>query len=241
MTLVLALKARDGVVLAADGLAVPNKGIPTRATGEKLGTLHGRLAYGCAGAAGLQQRVRANLESKLAADDCQLPIGELRPKLRTAVNEIQHQASQENPRRQLMGSVAAGIDVLFGGVTNGEPWIYEITADGEDEIHAAAEAIGEGRHYAAYALMSASHYRMHEQELPLVRLLAYRAVNDAIRTDAKGLGEPISVCVAAGGGASLLGEDDKRVLEDELIIWQGHEREVFQSMASAPGSEPDGA
>jgi 20S proteasome alpha/beta subunit len=230
MTLVLALKARDGVVLVADGQASSSKGIPTRTTAEKLGTLHDHVAFGCAGAAGLQQRVAANLREEISAKDCRLPIEKLRPKLMAAVNAVQHQASAEATRRHL-AVPAAGADVLFGGVSDDGPWIYEITADGEDEVHPDAEAIGEFRHYAAYALMSARHHRLHEHELPKVRLLAYRAVNDAIRTDAKGLSEPISLCEATASGAILLGDAHKQALRDGLTIWQGHEQEVFQSMS----------
>ena len=229
MTLVLALKARDGAVLVADGQATAGRGVPTRSPAEKLGCLHGRIGYGCAGSAGLQQRLARKLNSEITAKDCQLPITELRPKLMAVVNAIQHAASSEYTRRDLV-SQAPGIEVLFGGVSTEDSWVYEISADGEDQVHDTAEAIGAGRHFAAYALMSADHYGLHARDLAQVRLLGYRAVNDAIRTDAATLGEPIAVVEVTAAGARQLGDEEIEVLKSGLTIWQGHEREIFGKM-----------
>src|SRR5215212_5873575 len=56
MTLVLALRCRDGVVLASDGQATSEAaGQPTRQPVGKLFDVGGRIAWGAAGSVGLQQ------------------------------------------------------------------------------------------------------------------------------------------------------------------------------------------
>ena len=56
MTLVLAIRCREGVVLASDGQATTDAaGQPTRQPVRKLFDLGGRIAWGGAGRVGLQQ------------------------------------------------------------------------------------------------------------------------------------------------------------------------------------------
>lgn len=233
LTLVLAVAANDGVVLVADGQATAGKRFITRTPAEKLGCLYGRIAYGCAGHAGLRQRVVAGLEAGIAAEDCGEEIEFLRPKLLAVVNRVQKEAADEFV--EIRYERPSTIEVLFVGVSDsGRPWIYEITEVGGDEVHPDAEAIGTGRHYARYALMSAEHYRLRERGLPQARVLAYRAVDDAIRTDAHDLGEPISVYTVTRHGARLLTDEELKDVSNAMAGWQKHEREVFQLVG-----EPD--
>lgn len=231
MTLIVALRATDGVVMASDGQATSASGVPTKTSTEKLDVLHNKIAFGCAGEAGLRQRVRAALESKVSEDDCSLPYDELRIKLHEVVNEVQKWAESSHVRANIMDQVPP-IDVLFGGFTHGEPWIYEVTHKGTDQRHDLGEAIGEGRHYAAYALVSAEHYELPTREFRNVRLLAYRAVDDAIRTDAAGLGPPVHMVQVTAGGATRLSEEEMAGLKIALAAWQGHECDVFLSQAA---------
>jgi 20S proteasome alpha/beta subunit len=236
MTLVIALSAHDGVVMVADGQATAGHGpLPTRTAARKLGILNERVLYGMAGSAGLRQRVVANIEQEIRAEDCGLPITELRPILLAAVNVIQRQAVGELVRLDFLGSRPATVEVLFAGVSDdGCPWIYEITQDGSEEVHQRAEAIGKGRPYARYALMSADHYRLAERGLAQVRLLAYRAVDDAIRTDAQSLGGPIMLLEATRNGAREIQGTDLESLKTSLAAWQQHEQEIFEQQGALP-------
>jgi hypothetical protein len=117
--------------------------------------------------------------------------------------------------------------VLFAGHTDGQPWIYEVTRTGGDQEHFIGEAIGDGRHFAAYALVSAEHYDLQNRRLRQVRMLAYRAIDDAIRTDASALGPPIHLVEVTSSGARRIGEGDLEAVRGAVIAWQGHEREIF--------------
>lgn len=62
MTLILALRFDDGVVLASDGQATSDAaGQPTRAPSRKLFDVGGHLAWGSAGSVGLQQTLHEEL------------------------------------------------------------------------------------------------------------------------------------------------------------------------------------
>src|SRR4051794_40996630 len=63
MSLVLAVRCFDGVVLASDGLATSDAaGQPTSTPIEKLFDLGGRLGWGATGCVGLRQTVEQGLE-----------------------------------------------------------------------------------------------------------------------------------------------------------------------------------
>jgi 20S proteasome alpha/beta subunit len=240
MTLVLAVAASDGVVLVADGQATAADALATRTQAQKLGQLHGCIAYGCAGSAGLRQRVVRSLEASVSPEDCKDEISTLRPKLFAAVNAVQQQALAEHvPLGHF--SEAAAIELLFAGVSrSGSPWILEVTPTGGNEEHYKAEAIGIGKPYAKYALMSAEHYGLRERGLVYAQVLAYRAVDDAIRTAARDLGPPISVYTITAEGVNEISEDELKALRQELVVWQGHEREIFELVGGAAARRTDG-
>ena len=243
MTLIVALRAQAGVVMASDGQATSATGIPTRTSTEKLDVLHGRIAFGCAGSAGLRQRVRMELHEQIDPELCQQPLdNELRDKLFSIVNRIQKHAGdsfvQASPYDKLHT-----LDVLFAGHSEDESWIYEVTATGDDQRHGLGEAIGHGRHFAAYALVSAEHYQLTSRGLGQVRLLAYRAVDDAIRTDATGLGQPVHMIQLTAAGAQRLSDDQVAAVQNAVNAWQGHECDIFNEQdADLPPveSEADG-
>lgn len=226
MTLVVALRAADGVVLAADGQATSSGGVPTKTSTKKLDILHDRIAYGCAGPAGLRQRVRSKLQEEITPEVCEQPFDDLRDKLHAVVNEVQKWADGSSVLKSPLHR-GEGVDVLFGGFTAGDPWIYEVTAGGIDQRHDLGEAIGAARHFAAYAIVSAEHYALPSRGLGQVRLLAYRAIDDAIRTDATELGHPVHVVQVTSEGAKRLDSDELSAVEGSVTVWQGHERDVF--------------
>ena len=234
MTVVLALVGCDGVVLAADSLAAGGDGeLTTRTAAKKLGALHGRIAFGCAGSAGLRQRVARSLEGYINADECGRDIAYLRPRLHRAVNVVQNQACQERVGDNEPGAVA----VLFAGVSDeGRPWVYEVTPTGTEEEHYLAEAIGSGRVYAIAALMSTGHHEISGSEeigmqpVEQLPLLAYRVINDAIGMATRDLGLPISMTVVRQAGVVELSEKDLQVVKYDMVTWQQRERELFRKV-----------
>jgi len=233
VTLVVALNACDGVVLAADGQATTSSANPTRKPAKKLGSLHGRIAYGAAGSAGLKQRVVAQLEAQIRPEDCDLPLTELRPKIFKIVNGLQQTALAEHVR--LPNSAPATVEFLFGGMHQGVPWIYEVGAAGHEEEHELAAAIGESAHFAEYGVVHHLHYGLVERELNQVRTIAFRITANAILTDARGgvgLGE-IHMFEVGSEGVHELSLDERQAMAHTLGIWHAQERDIFASFFGA--------
>lgn len=238
----LALKGIDCVALAADGQATGGQQGATRTVAMKLGDLHGRIAFGFAGSAGLRQRVVRNLTAVVSSAECGLDIADLRPKLHLAVNSVQHQAQNEQ-LTDLRGAAISGernlIHALFAGVSDaGVPWIYEVCSDGGDEEHDIAEAIGSGRVYAMCALMGTRHHHLDKQKDEGAVLLAYRVMADAITIAAHDLGFPISMYIARQEGATPLSEPELDAVKRRMIEWQMEERDVFTHLAERRGLQP---
>lgn len=227
MTLVLALNAQDGVILASDGQATAAGGVPTKTSTEKLDVLHDRIAFGCAGEAGLRQRIVEALEEKVGAEICARPFDDLREDLHAAVNEVQQWSRSSFVAGNVLDN-APPVEVLFGGFTDDEPWVYEVTGNGHDQRHHLGEAIGHGRHFAAYALNSVEHYELTSSGLNQVRLLAYRAVDDAIRTDAAKLGQPVQLVEVTSSGAKRLSAEEVESVKGSMITWREREAEIFK-------------
>ena len=235
MTLVLALKASDGIVLASDGQATTEDPLaPTRGkAGDKLFTLHDRIAFGCAGSAGLQQRVVEALEEGISREECELPIGELRPMLHEIVNPLQHEALAEHVAVTAV-SRPAHLEMLFAGWPSDGPWVYEICADGHHEIHPHGEAIGHARHFPHYLMASTLHYDVLDRGIEQVMVLAYRAVIDAIKSDASSLGPPVHLVLVTDEKAWRLDDVRLQSVRDTLNGWKAQEKDIFRSLPGEP-------
>jgi 20S proteasome alpha/beta subunit len=241
MTLIVALTAADGVVLVSDGQAtVLDNAVRTRSDADKLDDIQGLVAFGCSGMSGLQQRVAGALKRGITADQCRLPIEELRPRLFELVNGVQREALAEHvPVHQ--DALPAHLEVLFAGYSDGMPWVYEVDLLGHDEVHPHGEAIGHARHFPAYLMMSTLHYNLQARGVEQVKILAYRAVADAIKTDATTLGPPIRGYVVTATGAERLSEARLKSIEDTLNAWKQQEHDIFRELErdlSSPAPSP---
>lgn len=246
MTLVVALKARDGVVLMSDSQAVvDDRVVATRTKAEKVRALHGKVAYGCSGSAGLEQRVAAALERSISADDCDLAIEDLRPKLMACVNQIQKDGAAEYV--PVGDGLPPHVQALFAGFSHGAPWVYEISLTGHDEVHPQGEAIGSGRHFVAYLMQSTLHYEILRRGIDQITVLVYRAVADAIATDATSLGLPIQGYVVTEAGAEQLTPERMKAIDATLNSWKEQEHDIFRGLPGEPdeprliGAEPEEA
>jgi hypothetical protein len=196
------------------------------------------VAFGCSGDSGLQQRVARALKLGVTVEQCSLPIEELRPHLLAVVNGVQKEALEEHVCLSA-DALPAHVEVLFAGFSAGEPWVYEIGVTGHDEVHPHGEAIGHARHFPAYLMVSTLHYELQDRGVELVKILAYRAVMDAIKTDATALGPPIHAYIVTEGRAERLEGERHKAIEDALNGWKQQEHDIFRDLLSADSAEPE--
>lgn len=230
MTLVLALRCTGAVVLASDGQAtIDAAGQPTRAAQRKLFTTGGWLAWGCAGTAGLQQSVAGALA------EAPLGLGEaadVRRELVRTVIPIQQQALRDHV--PVDGAPAPEIACLFAWHDAGGAHILSIPRTGADhQFHARHASIGSGDIFAEVALRQAALHGGHALGVEPAKMLAYRAVADAIDVAAVYLGPPIQLTVVGASGIDEISADElDGPLADAVELWRLRELELLGGLSA---------
>ena len=232
MTLILAVRCAEGVVLASDSQATDVSGgnlvFSTRKTVQKLNVLSNHIAWGATGNEGLSQRLAfeyLSIDPALLDQPVELVRGTLagvqRTLQRTAMGEVTQGVS---------GAQIPTIAPLFAGYTDGRPWILEITASGEDTLYEDFYAVGSGGPFAQAAMVSVAHYDVRNRNLDEAQAIVWRAIDGCIQTSAFGLGHPISICTVTAEGCRLLSADDVRGVEDSVNAWKAAELDALRGL-----------
>jgi proteasome beta subunit len=235
VTLVLAIRCRDGVVLASDGQATTEAaGQPTRAPVRKLFGLGGRMAWGAAGSMGLQQALAERLsgaEAELAAadDPRELLAGIVIPIQQRAL--IDFVAHPDAPPPDLA--------CIFCWWSRSGPRIWSIPRTGSDhQLHDHHSAVGTGDIFAQFAMASIAHLGTPELSLEQAKMVAYKAIADAIEVAAVFLGPPIQMSVVTAAGAREVSRLElEGALSDSVDAWKARQRETLGPLAP-PGGAP---
>jgi 20S proteasome alpha/beta subunit len=231
MTVVLALRCADGVVMASDS-QITDTGRGLSYPAQKLHPLGDRAAWGGSGARAVLGEVKAAFDRSagaiLDAEDVSRELQERIVPIQRHHYEhyIEHVPGEESP-----GGPAAF--VLAAGYTNG-PWIVEVDPHGMVSHHEdiGFHAIGSGAPMAQQAGVLLSHFRMTERTTDY-GVLAVVRVLDALAVTSPSVGGPIDVCVLGPDGARALEEsevDDTRAVVER---WVDHEEEVLDSLLDA--------
>jgi 20S proteasome alpha/beta subunit len=236
MTLVLAIRCSEGIVLASDGqVTADTAGQPTKAASRKLFDVGGRLAWGAAGSAGLQQ----TLEAELAGLNGHMRDAEsLRQRLAAIVIPIQQQALARYVPHP--GSDPPDLSCIFCWC-DGDAWrILEIPRTGSDhQFHERYCAIGSGDIFAKFAMASVAHLDTSELALEHAKMVAFKAIADAIQVAAVFLGPPIQMFAVTAAGARLVPpEEVEGGLADSVDLWKERQRETLGPLVAPPRLRP---
>jgi 20S proteasome alpha/beta subunit len=230
MTLVLALRCADGIVLASDGQATCDAaGQPTRAPVRKLFDVGGRVAWGSAGSIGLQQTLLGELGALNGHSD---DAGQLRRRLASIVTPLQKAAM-----RDFVPHAAADppeLACLFCWCDASGPRILSIPRTGSDhQFHERHAAIGSGDIFAEMTVRSIAHLDAAELSLEQAKMVAYRTVADAIDVAAVFLGPPIQMYVVTVDGTQSVSQDEiDGGLADAVELWRARQREALGALAA---------
>jgi proteasome beta subunit len=233
MTLVLALRCRDGVVLASDGQATADAaGQPTRQVVRKLFDLGGRVAWGAAGSVGLQQTLLDALlerEPELIADTSPR---QLRRRITEIVIPIQQRALRDFVAHP--GSHAPDLACIFCWCDEGNARILSVPRTGSDhQLHDRHSAVGTGDIFADFAMTSVAHLGTVRLSLEQAKMVAYKAVADAIDVAAIYLGPPIQMYVVTADGArEVTAVELEGGLADSVEAWKARQRETLGPLAA---------
>jgi proteasome beta subunit len=235
MTLVLAIRCRDGVVLASDGQATSEAvGQPTRRPVRKLFDVGGRIAWGAAGSLGLQQTLAVELDRRegelLAAEDP-------REALVDAVIPIQQRALDDHVA--LPGCLPPELACVFcwWDQDAGLARILSIPRTGADhQLHDEYAVVGTGDIFAEYAMASVDRLGTSQLGIDQAKVVAYKTVADAISVAAIYLGPPIqmSVLSAEAGAVALPRTELDGPLPAAVAAWDERRRESLGATGPPP-------
>jgi 20S proteasome alpha/beta subunit len=235
---VLALRCDRGVVLASDGQVTSDAaGQPTRSRSTKLFTTPSGIAWGCAGSVGLQQ----TLASRLRAADPGGSPDQLRDQLARLVVPVQKRALDDHVAHA--DADPPELSCLFCWFDDDGPHIVSIPRTGADhQFHDGYAAIGSGDIFAALTMRSLADLRHGQLTLEQAKLVAYRAVADAIDVAALFLGPPIQMVTATSDGVDVVTRDElDYAIADAVELWKQRQRETLGPLGAAAIARPHAA
>ena len=236
MTLVLALKCKDALVMASDGQSTEMGGEqPLRSTADKIFGVGSCAIWGGCGDGGAIQEIRAALESVGASK-----LGDHRSLRQRFVEIVVAVNKPRYDRFKAMGlpNTAPPIaKVLFAQFEGSTPRIVEVAENGgaTNYEESGYQAIGSGSIFARSSLLG---YKTTVLTLDQAETLGYMTVEKAIDIAAFGLGYPIDIWTLRkiSGEAKIerLSEDVKKTLSDTVATIIEAQMQVFMAESTKP-------
>lgn len=229
MTVVLAMRCDDGLVMATDS-QITDTGRGMSYPAQKLHALGDHAAWGGSGARGVLTELEEGFEKSsgliLDAPDVDRALQEfVVPVLRHHYdNFIEHIPNEENA-----GSPSAY--VLAAGYAQDKPFVIEINPNGMVSRYEdiGFHAVGSGAPMAQQAGALLAHFRMTERSIRHGVVAAVRVL-DALRTTAPSVGGPVDVCRITPEGTDYLTEDEVAEARRHVERWTDRERGVLDGL-----------
>jgi proteasome beta subunit len=228
VTVVLAIRCSDGVVIGSDSqITEPGRGLSYPA--QKLHPLGDRAAWGGSGARSVLGEVEMAFDQSAAAildaDDISRALQERVVPIQRYHYEhfIEHVPGED-------GSGGPSAYVLAAGWSDG-PWIIEVNPHGMVSHYedVGFHAIGSGAPMAQQAGVLLSHFRMVERTTPY-GVVAVIRVLDALAVTSPSVGGPIDACAITAEGARTLDEADIEEARSHVRRWVDREEDVLDGL-----------
>jgi proteasome beta subunit len=237
VTIVIALRCADGVIMASDSQGTEASG-NVRFPVEKVFQLHSRAVAGGSGAHQVIADIRTDLTSlstvlETSTDLDQSLMGRIRPILH------KHYSAHIDPPNQQPTSPATSI-LTCGLDGQGNPWIIEIdhSCTCTHYEQRGFHAIGSGAGFAQVANLLMAHFQAKDRPIEHGKLIAYRTVNSVIEASAFGVGGPVQMWTVDAGGVHQLSDDELVAIKDSVGGWEELERAALDEHVqggAAPG------
>jgi proteasome beta subunit len=240
VTIVVAVKCPEGVVLATDSQGTAQMSplaYPVKLPVKKIKRLGKSIVYGSTGGSGLAQRVHFELDKqagKLGSAKGKEQVADI---IRPLAIPLMQQARKEWV--QLPHTEPDGWGAIFCGWTNNEPWIFEIDPAGTSGFHDVFAATGSGHPLAHAALMAVQHFKVEEKTLEAAEAIAYRTIENVCTASAQGVSMPVQMAVVTKSGYAMLeeGDEDHQHLSDLIDLWKAKEVETLGQFAPATAQD----
>lgn len=211
MTLILAIPAKDGIVIASDGQVTYRE---VRWSEKKIKQLNDHCLWSGAGEIALIQRIEEFIQQLPNKNQ---PLNDLRDSLSDIVKQAVTILLQKDfrtqfiqpPNPELLLLLHPG-DFMFVEYQK-SPKILHLLSNGTTEWINKPFACGSGAPFA-YALLQK--YQNLEYDLQKASLLAYKILEESIDTGSWGLGYPIDIWQITNSGVRNLKEEEIAALAD---------------------------
>jgi len=214
MTLVLGLRCRDGVVLAADSQRTEG---PLRESVPKLFTSPSGVIWGTAGSIAIQQELFA------AMHDLAVERQPTREAGREAIVEAVARATEAATGQMSDATPAAfAVEGMFGwhSAAEGRTFLIRVLGNGGFEWHRQFTAIGSPAMLARFALNRTTYYEYATLPLEAAKMVAFGATDEVIRSASTGVALPVQMAVATADGSEVLSPMAMRGQEDTVAAFR---------------------
>ena len=230
MTVVLAVRCADGLVLGADSqITDSDRGLSYPAT--KLHTLGDHAAWGGSGARAVLNELQTMFDANPASVVDAADVGHA---LQDSVLPVlkRHYATflPEVPGKPPGGATPATY-VLAAGYAGGEPFIVDVDPHGLIGRYEVVgfHAIGSGAAMAQQAGALLAQYRMTERSVDH-GVVAVMRVLDALDRTSPSIGGPMNICRMTPDGAHHLDEKEIEQARDRVRRWTELEQRVLDEL-----------
>lgn len=229
MTVVLAIKCANGIVLASDSqITDPGRGLSYPA--QKLHPLGGHAAWGGSGSRAVLYDIEQIFHDEADAVVEAKNIGHaLQAKVLPVLKHHYDGFIPEVPGQEKAGTPATY--VLAAGYVDDEPFIIDIDPNGLLGHHEVTgfQAIGSGAPMAQQAHALLAHFRMTERDLDYGVVAALRVL-EALDASSPSVGGPMDICRLTPEGAHHLSPDEVKDVGRQVNRWVDLEQEALDRL-----------
>jgi proteasome beta subunit len=235
MTLVIALKCSDGVLMTSDSQATDMVGI--RFPTEKIFQVTSRAVGAGSGASNIITDVQSELERQRETLEASPNVQRSVSALAKPIMETHYNGFIQRVPNFLPSSPATSF--LLCGMSGAEPWIAEIDPQNQltDYTPRGFHAIGSGAPFALMANALLAHFETHAHDLDYGKLVAYRTIEAVIEVSAAGVGFPVRMWCIDEGACLEVDQDELRHLRELSGGWQQAEKEALLDFLSGGDSD----
>lgn len=229
MTVVIALRCADGIVMASDS-QITDGGRGLTYPAQKLHPLGKHAAWGGSGSRAvlydLEQIFKSEAESVVEARD----IGHaLQARVLPVLKYHYENYIEHVPAQQPAGTPATY--VLAAGYAGDVPFIIDVDPNGLIGHHEETgfQAIGSGAAMAQQAHALLAHFRMTERDVDHGLVAALRVL-DALDASSSSVGGPMDMCRITPDGAEHLSPDEVNKVRARIERWVELERKALDQL-----------
>lgn len=229
MTVVLAIKCANGIVLASDSqITDPGRGLSYPA--QKLHPLGGHAAWGGSGSRAVLYDIEQIFHDEADAVMEAKNIGHaLQAKVLPVFKHHYDSFIPQVPGQEKAGTPATYL--LAAGYVDDEPFIIDLDPNGLLGHHEVTgfQAIGSGAPMAQQAHALLAHFRMTERDLDYGVVAALRVL-EALDASSPSVGGPMDICRLTPEGAHHLTPDEVEDIRRQVNRWVDLEQKALDQL-----------